>query len=190
MEIKQLAGCKNKWTIQLKPRCIKPILGCVIHHTGSFSDTSTIDWFTKATQNGQNPNSSAHFLIGLKGDIWQFVDEGERSWHAGKSALIIGGVNYKEWNMFSLGIELTGDGNAKPFTGKQYEMLIALLSMEVNRFNIKREFVVGHEQIAPGRKTDPGKLFDWERVYHQVYNELSPGYNFPSNIQFMTGKAA
>jgi N-acetylmuramoyl-L-alanine amidase len=193
MEIKVLPGCKNRWVTTgnqgaVKPQCVKPILAVVIHHTGSFSDQSTIDWFTNATQDGSNKSSSAHFLIGRGGDIWQFVDEGERAWHAGVSEFTVSGVKYKNWNMFSIGIELTGDGNSKPYTRDQYDSLINLLSMEVNRFNIKKEFVVGHEQIAPGRKTDPGKLFEWEYVYKMVYDMPTPACNTPSNIIYSVGK--
>lgn len=187
MEIKKAEGCRNKWSQTYKPNRIKPIIGIVIHHTATFSDMSTVDWFTRSTQNGDNQSSSAHFLIGRDGLVWQFVDEGERAWHAGVSEREICGVKYKSWNEFSLGIELTGDGNIKPYTQAQYTALIALLSAEVNRFNVRKEFVVGHEQIAPGRKTDPGRLFDWERVYHGVYDELTPGGNSPANFVFPHG---
>lgn len=187
MEINKLTGCQNKWTITSKPKCIKPILGVVIHHTGTFSAASTIDWFTKSTQNKTNTQSSAHFLIDLSGMVYQFVDESERAWHAGISELTINGIKYKSWNMFSIGIELVGDGNLKPYSEKQYDSLATLLSMEANRFNIKRDFIVGHEQIAPGRKTDPGNKFDWERVYRTVYDLPTPGYNNPANIIYSTG---
>jgi N-acetylmuramoyl-L-alanine amidase len=192
MEIKQIPGCKNRWVATgnqgvIKPKAVKPILAAVIHHTGTFSEQSTIGWFTRATQDGSNKSASAHFLIGREGDVWQFVDESQRAWHSGVSSLTVGGVTYSNWNMFSLGIELVGDGNLKAYTRQQYDSLISLLSMEVNRFNIKREFLVGHEQIAPGRKTDPGKLFEWEYVYKMVYDERTPACNSPSNIIYSVG---
>jgi N-acetylmuramoyl-L-alanine amidase len=192
MEIKFLEGCKNKWVTSgnsgiVKSQRVKPILAVVLHHTGSFSDKETISWFTRATQDGSNKNASAHFLIGREGDIWQFVKEEERSWHAGVSSLSVNGVTYSNWNEFSLGIELTGDGNSKPFSRQQYESLINLLSIEVNRFNIKREFVVGHEQIAPGRKVDPGKMFEWQVLYRMVYDELRPAGFGPSNVIYSVG---
>jgi N-acetyl-anhydromuramyl-L-alanine amidase AmpD len=174
MDIKYVPGCKNKWIIGggggvVKPQNIKPIIAIVIHHTGTFSEQSTIGWFTESTQDGSNPNSSAHFLIGKDGSIWQFVGEGERAWHAGVSKMTIGGVEYSSWNRFSIGIELTGDGNVKPYTADQYKSLTDLLLLEVVLFNVKREFLVGHSHIAPGRKTDPGKYFDWDRVLGDVY---------------------
>lgn len=192
MEIKLVSGCKNRWVVSgnegvVKPRCVKPILAVVIHHTGSFSDQSTIDWFTTATQNKTNPNASAHYLVGKQGDVWQFVDVGQRAWHAGVSSLTVNGIRYDNWNMFSIGIEITGDGNVRPYTEQQYQSLFPLVSMLVNRFNVKKEFLVGHEQIAPGRKTDPGKMFDWERLYREVYNLPTPGYNNPANIQYSNG---
>lgn len=193
MEIKQIPGCRNRWVVSgnqgvVKPNCVKAILAIVIHHTGTLSDQSTIGWFTKSTQDRSNKDASAHFLIGRNGDIWQFVDEGERAWHAGVSSLTVNGTNYTNWNMFSLGIELTGDGNSKPYTRQQYDSLINLLSMEVHRFNVKREFIVGHEQIAPGRKTDPGRLFEWEDVYRRVYDYPTPVGSTPTNIIYSTGK--
>jgi N-acetyl-anhydromuramyl-L-alanine amidase AmpD len=189
MEIKLVPGCSNRWIISgnqgvAKPKAIKPIIAAVLHHTGSFNDQSTIEWFTK---DKSNKGSSAHFLVGLWGDIYQFVDEGERSWHAGVSSMTVNGITYSNWNMFSIGIELTGNGTVKPYTEKQYSSLVPLLSMLVNRFNIKKEFLVGHEQIAPGRKVDPGKFFDWERVYREVYDVATPGYNSPGNIIYSTG---
>jgi N-acetylmuramoyl-L-alanine amidase len=193
MEIKYLPSCKNRWVVSgnegvIKPQRVKPIIATVIHHTGSFSDTSTIGWFTKSTQNGENKTASAHYLIGLSGDIWQFVKEEERAWHAGVSSLTVDGIEYTNWNMFSLGIEITGDGNLKPYLKAQYDSLITLLSMIVNRFNVKREFLVGHEQIAPGRKTDPGKFFDWEYVYRMVYDEKTPASQSPGCTIYSTGK--
>jgi N-acetylmuramoyl-L-alanine amidase len=187
MEIRKLTGCLNKWTIESKPKCIKPILGIVLHHTGTFSCASTIDWFTTSTQNKTNTKASAHFLVSSDGLVYQFVEESERSWHAGVSELTINGILYKNWNMFSIGIELVGNGNIKPYTEQQYLSLIPLLSMLVNRFNVKREFIVGHEQVAPGRKDDPGKKMDWERVYRMVYDQPTPGYNAPPNIIYSNG---
>ena len=170
MNIITVRGCRSKWIVSgdsgsVKPNRIKPIIGAVIHHTATFSDQSCINWFT----NPINKNASAHYLVGLQGKIWQFVQEDERAWHAGKSQIEINGVIYSSWNEFSLGYELTGDGNEVPYTDYQYESLAWLLSRAVEKYGITREFIVGHEQICPGRKTDPGIHFDWERLFTAVF---------------------
>jgi len=166
MDIIEVPRCRNKWVMSgdsgvVKPNRIKPILGAVIHHTATFSDQSCINWFTSP----QNKDSSAHYLVGLTGKVWQFVREDERAWHAGRSSLEINGTVYSSWNEFSLGYELTGNGNLKPYTDAQYESLGWLLAQAALKFNISKEFVVGHQQICPLRKTDPGPLFDWTSLF-------------------------
>lgn len=169
-DIIMVNGCKYKWVMSgdsgvAKPNRIKPIIAAVIHHTATFSDQSCINWFTSP----QNKDSSAHYLVGITGKIWQFVREDERAWHAGKSSLEINGTVYSSWNEFALGYELTGNGNLRQFTEAQYESLAFLLRKAVEEYGIIREFIVGHEHICPGRKTDPGKLFDWGRLFTAVF---------------------
>lgn len=99
---------------------------------------------------------SAHFLIRRDGAILQFVSCQDRAWHAGSS----------EWNGrtrcndFSLGIELEGSDEV-PFEDAQYTSLALLTRSLQAAFPI--EALVGHSDISPGRKTDPGPLFDWDR---------------------------
>ncbi|HQR02844.1 MAG: 1,6-anhydro-N-acetylmuramyl-L-alanine amidase AmpD [Proteobacteria bacterium] len=100
---------------------------------------------------------SAHFLIRRDGSLLQFVPANRRAWHAGIS----------EWqgldrcNDFSIGIELEGC-DAISFESEQYETLVPLLKVLRARYSI--EAIVGHAEIAPGRKTDPGPYFDWSRI--------------------------
>ncbi len=103
---------------------------------------------------------SAHFYVDRGGRVTQFVDTDLKAWHAGESAL--GGV--PDVNRFSVGIELEGD-EATPYAEEQYAALGRLLA-EIRRAHprVVPERVVGHEHVAPGRKRDPGPLFDWERV--------------------------
>ncbi len=103
---------------------------------------------------------SAHFLIDRQGRCTQFVDTADKAWHAGESEL----HGVPDVNRFSVGIELEGDG-AVPFTGAQYATLNRLLA-ELREAHpaIRPERIVGHEHVAPGRKTDPGPLFEWGRV--------------------------
>ncbi len=100
---------------------------------------------------------SAHFLIRRDGEALQFVSTRDRAWHAGLS-----NFNGRErCNDFSIGIELEGT-DAIDFCDAQYRTLAALANALLQRHPISD--VRGHEHIAPGRKTDPGPHFDWERL--------------------------
>lgn len=100
---------------------------------------------------------SSHFLIGRSGTNVQFVSCNERAWHAGASSF--GGRS--RCNDFSLGIELEGTDEL-PYEDVQYRSLNALLTSLVAAYPVRA--VVGHSDIAPGRKTDPGPCFDWFRL--------------------------
>lgn len=100
---------------------------------------------------------SAHFLIRRDGELIQFVPCGRRAWHAGLSSW----QGRERCNDFSVGIELEGTDEL-PFTDAQYDRLDGLLSGLYQHYPIAN--VTGHANIAPGRKTDPGPCFDWERV--------------------------
>lgn len=99
---------------------------------------------------------SAHFLIPRDGSLVQFVRCGERAWHAGESTW----RGRARCNDFSIGVELEGS-DAVPYTTPQYAMLGRLVRALRRRYPI--EDIVGHSDIAPGRKTDPGPAFDWPR---------------------------
>jgi AmpD protein len=100
---------------------------------------------------------SAHFFIRRDGRVVQFVATARRAWHAGLSSW----RDRERCNDFSLGIELEGCDDL-PFAGIQYIRLARLIRVLRRRFNI--EDVVGHSDIAPDRKTDPGPCFDWLRL--------------------------
>lgn len=100
---------------------------------------------------------SAHFLIRRDGQLLQFVSCLARAWHAGASAW----QGRERCNDFSIGIELEGS-DLEAFEPAQYQCLQALLSALRAQYPIAH--VVGHEEIAPGRKTDPGPHFDWSRI--------------------------
>ncbi|NBQ68419.1 MAG: 1,6-anhydro-N-acetylmuramyl-L-alanine amidase AmpD [Nitrosomonadaceae bacterium] len=99
---------------------------------------------------------SAHFFIRRDGAIIQFVPCMKRAWHAGISQW----QGRERCNDFSIGIELEGS-DTTPFTDAQYTALAALTKCLCDRYPIKD--IAGHSDIAPGRKTDPGPCFDWER---------------------------
>ena len=103
---------------------------------------------------------SAHALIRRDGEIVQYVPFGERAWHAGRSEY--GGR--RACNDFSVGIELEGTDDV-PYEAVQYESLAALIRALLAAYpTLSRERIVGHSDVAPGRKTDPGASFDWDRL--------------------------
>ena len=102
---------------------------------------------------------SAHFFIRRDGQIVQFVPVHRRAWHAGVSHF----AGRERCNDFSLGIELEGC-DEDDFTAHQYAALASLTrALRVTCPAIRAEAIVGHSEIAPGRKTDPGPHFDWAR---------------------------
>lgn len=105
---------------------------------------------------------SAHVLIRRDGRPVQFVPFGERAWHAGVSHWRGRGA----CNDFSIGIELEGT-DEEPYESAQYTSLAALVRTLCDTYPLlSRDAVVGHSDIAPGRKTDPGPAFDWARLRH------------------------
>ena len=103
---------------------------------------------------------SSHFLIDREGQITQFVSVYKRAWHAGKSNF----ENEDNCNDFSIGIEMIGSDNSI-FENKQYASLKKLIKSLKKVFpKILEDNIVGHSDIAPGRKTDPGPFFDWTKI--------------------------
>lgn len=105
---------------------------------------------------------SAHYLIGRNGDCWQMVDEAHRAWHAGTGSW--GGR--ADVNSHSVGIELDNDGSC-PFSEPLMARLESLLPAILERHAIPAHRVIGHSDMAPGRKIDPGGRFDWARLARQ-----------------------
>ena len=117
---------------------------------------------------------SAHYLITGKGETVQLVPEDQRAWHAGAG----------EWqgrddiNSRSIGIELDNRGN-HPFSEPQMVTLETLLRGIMERWSIPPEGVIGHSDMAPGRKIDPGPRFDWPRLARQ--NLAGKGSRYAEN---------
>jgi len=147
-------------------RCAITLL--VIHHLslppGTFGGPGIVEFFTNRLDPAAHPyyatiagmKVSAHFLIRRDGALLQFVPCGARAWHAGESRW----KGRTRCNDFSIGVELEGSGEA-PFTAAQYRRLAGLTRTLQARYPIRD--IVGHSDIAPGRKTDPGPRFDWAR---------------------------
>lgn len=107
---------------------------------------------------------STHVLIHRSGKIKQYVPFDLRAWHAGKS-IYNGRPNC---NDFSIGIELEGTDDTK-FTDLQYDQLALVVNSLMDHYpSLSKKRITGHSDIAPGRKTDPGKLFDWNRFYRSI----------------------
>lgn len=102
---------------------------------------------------------SSHYLIGQDGQTWQLVDEDQRAWHAGAGSW----QGVSDINSRSIGIELCNDGTS-PFPDPQMTALEALLKDIQARRPIAASGVIGHSDMAPGRKSDPGRRFDWARL--------------------------
>ena len=111
---------------------------------------------------------SSHFVVRRDGRLLQFVGCRQRAWHAGESAWR--GVS--RCNDFSIGIELEGTDSA-PYAGAQYRVLGRLVRALAARYPVTD--VVGHCDVAPGRKTDPGPAFDWMRLRGEYRGALPAG---------------
>lgn len=116
---------------------------------------------------------SAHLLIRREGSVIQFVALDRRAWHAGLSSF----CGRDRCNDFSIGIELEGSDES-PFTAVQYARLATLTRRIQALFPaITAARIVGHSEIAPGRKTDPGPGFDWARYRRQLTRLADAGQN-------------
>jgi len=118
----------------------------------------------------RNPRVSAHLLIRRSGALVQYVPFHRRAWHAGESSW----KGREECNDFSIGIELEGTDDL-PYEGAQYRALAeAIAALSTVWPAITRDRVVGHADVAPKRKTDPGPIFDWERLRNLLPHEVFP----------------
>jgi len=130
----------------------------VLHYTGMRDAESAI-----ARLCDPEAQVSCHYLIDEDGRILRMVAEENRAWHAGLSYWR--GVHAV--NGCSIGIEIVNPGHEygyKPFTEQQMEALLPLLAGIVERHGVEPANVVGHSDVAPARKQDPGELFDWARL--------------------------
>ena len=139
-----------------RKRSINSIKIIVIHYTGMQSERESIEKLC-------NPTSkvSSHYLINRKGKIFRIVEDKKVAWHAGISCW----KKYKNLNKISLGIELVNRGHQfgyNNFEQKQISSLIKLCKQLKKKYNIENKNIVGHSDIAPTRKIDPGEKFPWK----------------------------
>jgi len=135
-----------------------PITMIVLHYTGMQDGASAI-----ARLRDPAAKVSSHYLIDEDGTVVRMVDEAKRAWHAGRGHW----REIDDVNSASIGIELVNPGHEygyRPFPDVQMQALMRLMVAICNRHGITRGNIVGHSDIAPTRKLDPGELFDWERL--------------------------
>jgi len=112
---------------------------------------------------------SSHFLIRRDGSVIQYVPVHHRAWHAGVSCF----EQQHACNDYSVGIELEGTDD-EPYTSEQYDQLIELAAAVMDIYpSITLPRIVGHADIAPGRKTDPGESFDWQQLRKKLSFKLA-----------------
>jgi N-acetyl-anhydromuramoyl-L-alanine amidase len=154
-----------------------PIDLLVIHHIslppGEFRNQDSSQYIVDFFQNQLDPKEhpyfleiadqkvSSHFLITRSGELLQFVSIHKKAWHAGASSFL----GREKCNDFSIGVELEGDGET-PFEEMQYQVLADLVS-KLSKSEPQLQFA-GHSDIAPERKTDPGKSFDWKKFQKET----------------------
>lgn len=133
----------------------RPVL-IVVHFTEQHSVQESLE--TLRTQNSGG-RVSATYLIGSDGHIYQLVSDERRAWHAGSGHW----GTITDVNSASIGIELDNDGQS-PFAQAQVDSLLQLLTDLTTRLHIPRAQIIGHQDLAPARKPDPGKLFPWKQL--------------------------
>lgn len=154
-----------------------PVSMVVLHYTGMQSADAALARLCDAAA-----QVSAHYLIEEDGTVHRLVREDRRAWHAGKSHW----RGITDVNSASVGIELVNPGHEfgyRPFPDAQMEALLPLLSEIVQRHDIPRANVVGHSDVAPARKEDPGELFDWDLLAAHRLALKTPRISAPSPFE-------
>ena len=135
-----------------------PISMVVIHYTEMLGPEAALERMCD-----RQAKVSAHYLIAEDGTVTRLVPEDKRAWHAGVAYW----RGHKDVNSASIGIELDHPGHLhgyRDFSEAQFEALVPLVARMVKDHDIPRANVVGHSDIAPQRKIDPGELFPWDRL--------------------------
>ena len=140
----------------LKKRKNKEIKFIIFHYTGMKKESDSINKLIKF-----NSKVSSHYFIKKNGEILTLVPETYIAWHAGVSNW----KNFKSINKYSIGIEISNSGhdyNYTKFTSKQIKSVLKLSKYLIKKYKIKYNFILGHSDIAPERKIDPGEKFPWQ----------------------------
>ena len=140
----------------LKKRSVKEVKFIIYHYTGMKKENQAITRLTNSKS-----KVSSHYLIKNNGEILTLVPDLYVAWHAGISSW----KNYKSINKYSIGIEISNPGHEysyKKFSKEQVKSIIKLSTYLIKKYNIKPNFILGHSDIAPDRKKDPGEKFPWK----------------------------
>jgi len=140
----------------LKKRKKTQIKFIIFHYTGMKKEKDAINKLIS-----QNSKVSSHYFIKKDGEILSMVPDLYKAWHAGISIW----KNYKSLNKYSIGIEIHNPGHDNKyykFTEKQIHSILKLSKFLIKKYNIKSKFILGHSDISPDRKKDPGEKFPWE----------------------------
>jgi AmpD protein len=144
------------------------VLHCISLPPGKFGSAAIDQLFTNSLDPAAHPyfagisqlRVSAHLLIRRTGEVIQYVPFSDRAWHAGASSFL----GRPRCNDFSIGIELEGTDD-QAFSELQYARLLPVLETLLKAYpGLSRDRIVGHSDITPERKTDPGPFFDWARL--------------------------
>ena len=130
----------------------------IIHYTGMQTAEAALDRLCDPASEVR-----AHYLIDEDGTVWRLVPEDRRAWHAGRAFW----AGTTDINSRSIGIELANPGHEhgyRPFPDAQMTALEHLSRGILTRFPVPSHLVLGHADVAPARKLDPGELFDWQRL--------------------------
>jgi N-acetyl-anhydromuramyl-L-alanine amidase AmpD len=136
----------------------KPIDAIVLHYTGMESADAALDLLCDPVH-----QVSCHYLVAADGQAFQLVPEARRAWHAGRGTW----AGETDMNARSIGIEMANAGHkygAPPFEEAQIDTVIALCTDIATRHGIPPKRILGHSDIAVGRKIDPGEIFPWDRL--------------------------
>ncbi len=157
----------------LKKRNKRKIKYLVYHYTGMKNDKLAIKKLTSF-----NSNVSCHYYITASGKIIQMVPDLYVAWHAGRSKW----VNEKSLNYKSIGIEISNPGHKhgyKKFNNKQIKSLISITKICIKKYKIDKKNILGHSDIAPLRKIDPGEKFPWKflskkkiGIWHNINSKI------------------
>ena len=157
----------------LKKRVKSQIKFLVFHYTGMKSDTEALNKLTNSKS-----KVSSHYFINKNGDIITLVPDLYIAWHSGKSSW----KNLRSLNRHSIGIEISNPGHQfiyKTFSKKQIRSVIDLSKYLIKKYNINYKNVLGHSDIAPTRKKDPGEKFPWSML---AKKKIGVWHSLPSLI--------
>ena len=151
----------------------KQVKFIIFHYTGMKKESDAIKRLTEIQS-----EVSSHYFIKNNGEVLTMVPDLYIAWHAGKSSW----KNYRSLNKHSIGIEISNPGhqfNYKKFSKKQINSLLKLSKYLIKKYKIKPENILGHSDIAPDRKKDPGESFPWKYL---AKNNISLWHNLKDKI--------